>query len=93
MYQKADLPPPTFCETCYRAEMTPWQRFRYDLRKNWGVPTAGEIIADQTRWMARVLSIAAQEPPPSAYDRHRAEFERTGNEIELDRMLRHVETP
>jgi hypothetical protein len=41
--------------------------------------------------MANMLAIASDRPPPTPYERHRRRFEETGDEIELDRMLRHVE--
>lgn len=87
MYQKADLPQ-TFCDTCRWAEMTPAQRLVTRVRNYFHTPTVAEIITDQARWMARVIGGG---PPASPYERHRQRFEETGDEIELDRMLRHVQ--
>jgi hypothetical protein len=41
--------------------------------------------------MANTLAVACNAPPPTPYERHRRRFEETGDEIELDRMLRHID--
>lgn len=74
----------TFCEECRRAELTPWQRIREDL---WDAVHGGSSALRFVRAYGATLSAAMGR---TAYDRHRDEYVRTGDERELRRMLRHV---
>ena len=83
------MTPPTRCEQCRRAELTPWERLREDLLAVLGL--GGPRTLDRAmRHFGSYAYIAAGLPVPTDYDRHRAEYERTGDPLELTRMLRHV---
>lgn len=73
--------PNTNCELCWQAE-APWlARMRRALGMNAGPGNPfgiGSVIA------------AMLGAPASWYDRHRAEWIRTGDPLELERMTRHV---
>jgi len=73
--------PPTFCDTCRLAEMTPLQRLRELI---W--PERKMILPD----MRGLIVIALGSRPPTAYERHRDLFTKTGDAIEFERMMRHV---
>ncbi|MFJ6530865.1 hypothetical protein ACIQMZ_37165 [Streptomyces longwoodensis] len=78
------VPGPTFCESCRRAEMTRWERLREDVLTALRGPDAARFV----RLHGATLYAAYIGRTP--YDRHRQEYERTGDPIELERMLRHV---
>lgn len=77
--------PDTGCPSCYRAELTPWQR----LRRDW-FPRPADVLADNGRWRAMVWGAYLGT---TWYERHKSDFERTGETQHLDRMLRHVTQP
>lgn len=82
----------TSCEQCRRTELTPWGRLREDLLGVLGLDAGAgarrTTIALQHH--ARMIAVAYGAPAKTAYDRHRDEYERTGDPVELTRMLRHV---
>lgn len=71
------------CETCRRAELTPWQRLKEDARYVVLGPPPGAFLRNYAATLVGLRS--------TAYDRHREEYVSTGDERELARMLRHVE--
>lgn len=77
------------CESCRRAELTPFQRaYEYALDLVIGPTPAQRVqqVAEMGSAMMRVAMGGAVTP----YERHRDEFIRTGEPEELERMLRHV---
>lgn len=75
--------PATFCESCRLAEMTPWQRLRERLR-----PDYLRIISVD---MSGLIAAAVGTRPRTAYDRHRELYMNTGDALEFERMMRHVQ--
>lgn len=65
--------------------MGKWERLKAKANAMWwGVDTA-QIIGDGISGFMRANGFGK-----SWYEKHAEEFERTGNAIELERMLRHV---
>ena len=73
------------CEPCRRAELTAGQRFAENLLTLVGFEPAARV------WWRACAPL--RELGRTQYERHRAEYERTGDPMELERMLRHVKTP
>lgn len=76
--------PETSCPTCWMAEASPFWR---------GAMAVGLIGTDPYAAMTRSLGLVASAVlggPATWYDRHRLEFEQTGDELEMRRMLRHI---
>lgn len=78
--------PDTRCEVCWRAEQDPFMR---GLRTLFGRSHPVSAFAG----ISGVMSAALGRPVPTWYDRHREEWEQTGDRKHLARMLRHVSTP
>ena len=49
-----------------------------------------EVIAAMNFGTSSMLSVMMGGKAKTWYDRHKEEFEKTGDELELERMLRHV---
>jgi hypothetical protein len=73
------------CESCRRAELTSAQRFVEDILAVVGIEHRASVW---NRLMSPALALTGR----TMYERHRADYERTGDPIELERMLRHVTT-
>lgn len=81
---------PTGCLSCRYAELSMAGRIARNIR--WAVfgPSVEErFTAHSEVAMANTRALAGL-PRKGWYERHRDAFERTGDERELDRMLRHV---
>lgn len=94
----ADEIPPTTCETCRRIEQSFGQNLAEDLRKLWRSlwpSSSGDLLTAGARAMRSNLLVQLGQPfdwwELNPYAMHKREFERTGDMIELERMLRHVE--
>lgn len=78
-----DRRPTSSCETCRRAELAPLQRLREDLARAVGLTSTETVLrAQASAWTAYRTGW---------YARHREEYVRTGDPLELARMLRHVQ--
>lgn len=78
---------PTFCNTCRRAEMTPWQRF---MEPFLGPKNPDDLISLIGSNFSNAISVAMGTPMKTDYDRHRKLWIQTGDQVELERMRRHV---
>lgn len=81
----------TTCEICQAAEASitaRWLGRVIDI-----VAPAPSPVARMMAGYADLLAATVGAAPRSWYDKHREAYARTGNEIELTRMLRHVEAP
>lgn len=77
----------TGCPACAKAEATYWQRIAGALLDLIDRPSpAARMIASYGRAMSAALGVRS----PSWYEKHRDEWVRTGDDLELARMLRHV---
>lgn len=70
------------CPICYQAETTWLDRLR-DKRRS-------TVYQSASAMMSSTLSAVMGAPAQSWYERHREDFVRTGDEVHLKRMLRHV---
>lgn len=82
--------PDTDCPVCWEAEASKMDRFRRFLDERHRLRAAG-LAATLGQIMAATYATAGSggAKPLTWYQRHRAAFERTGDVIELTRMLRH----
>ncbi|NUR38795.1 MAG: hypothetical protein HOV73_01745 [Streptomyces sp.] len=77
------------CEVCRRAELPRFQRLKEDALNLFLGPTPAQRIMHSAHVFS-VYRAALAGAPATPYDRHREEYVRTGDPIELERMLRHV---
>jgi hypothetical protein len=83
----------TDCAVCRWAEMTRAQRLRSRLRRLVLPPSVAEVRAHQAHAFAGVFRAFAGVAARTPYDEHRERYARTGDPVELERMLRHVGGP
>lgn len=81
--------PATDCPTCRWEEMTRVERLIERLHQAAIGDSFQDVVRASSSFTVILTSIMAGQPAPDWYDKHRAEFERTGTKLELDRMLRH----
>lgn len=74
--------PDTDCPLCWRAEASFWLRARVAIFGRPAEPFAG---------VGKVMLAAIGARTLSQYEKHRADWERTGHTAHLKRMLRHVD--
>jgi hypothetical protein len=72
-------PPPPHCPECRLADMTRWERRRYEKAQS---KNPLRFYGGSMRWMFG--------PEKSMYEQHRDAWLQTGDVMELDRMKRHV---
>jgi hypothetical protein len=75
--------PPTDCVLCQQAEMTGWERAQQAWRDYWRGTSPLAAYGSMLRVMIG--------PSSSRYEQHRSMYMRTGDQVWLDRMLRHLE--
>lgn len=86
---------PSECDTCRRIEQSFWANLKEDLGtlRRRLLPTAGEMIGEAMQGQANLLQALAGRIDwwkVNPYVKHKQLFEKTGDPIELTRMLRHV---
>lgn len=80
----------TQCESCREAEMPRWKLYAEKARKRIFGLTHAEQIDRVGKAFASTTRALAGIPVKSWYEKHKEAFEETGEQIELERMLRHV---
>ncbi len=76
------------CEECWRAETPLWRRVLRGLDDLVFPPSrVGRYAREHGLLLRAAMGVGGF---PSAYDRHKAEYEHTGDPMELERMLRHI---
>lgn len=81
----------TECPQCQWAETPRVQRITKTIRMALFGMTTREVIEFQRKTQADWLRVAmGKSVGPTWYQRHKDAFEKDGNVLELERMLRHV---